>query len=134
MKLRFAHEAINEFAEGNFSVRNDGQPFDAIGDLAAELLKKKTFVDGEGMVAVFEPALATDNGQLTVDNAGAEESESGFPEEFPAVEQLAAAGLSYEDVRLLNREQLIDIKGIGGKTADAILAITQPDDAAEPQG
>lgn len=55
MKLQFANE-FNEYASGNFHVVNDGKPFDAIGDLAVELLKAKAALPTGEVVDVFEPA------------------------------------------------------------------------------
>lgn len=47
---------------------------------------------------------------------------SDLPEDFPGRDLLIESGyVTWESVVDLNREQLIDIKGIGPKTADAIL-------------
>lgn len=51
------------------------------------------------------------------------ESAGDFPEGFPAQarSRLVKIGVSYAEVRQMNREGLIELDGIAGKTADEIL-------------
>lgn len=56
MNLRFAHDEIKEFAEGNLHFKNDGEAFTVESALLAdELLHKKAWVAGE-WVNVFAVA------------------------------------------------------------------------------
>lgn len=52
--------------------------------------------------------------------AGSETGE--FPDDFPMAQVLHGLGLKYEEVSKMNRDDLIALKGIGEKSADAILA------------
>lgn len=120
MRLQFANAEISEYAEGNFHVKNEGQTFEVDALLARELLFAKAAVAGGEFVNVFEPAV----GEPMPPEGGtqSEETETDYPEDFPAADVLTELGITHEEVLLLTREQLIDLKGIGPKTADAILA------------
>lgn len=50
-----------------------------------------------------------------------EASKELLPEDFPARELLQGADLTLPEVQKMSREDLLSIKGIGEKTADAIL-------------
>jgi hypothetical protein len=52
--------------------------------------------------------------------------ESDLPEDFPGRKELIAAGVAmWADVADLDRDGLIALKGIGEKTADAILKVME---------
>ncbi|MEO8650496.1 MAG: hypothetical protein ABI539_15140 [Acidobacteriota bacterium] len=57
-------------------------------------------------------------------DGAAEESENdlGYPADFPSRDALITAEVPYETAINLNAEQLAEYKGIGPKTADAIVA------------
>lgn len=117
MWLRFASEEIKGFSEGPFYWPNEGKPIEVDAVLGQELLWKKHFLDGE-MVPVF--VVSSESGE-SLEGQESPESLESYPEEFPSAEVLAGAGFSYEEALLLDRDQLIEIKGIGPKSADAIL-------------
>jgi hypothetical protein len=68
-----------------------------------------------GLLVVSGKKKSSDEG----DKGGA--NDSGFPEDFPGREAFAAAKLTREEVDALDRDGLIAVKGIGEKTADAII-------------
>lgn len=48
--------------------------------------------------------------------------ESDFPTDFPRREVFAGQGVTFEQLRGLNKKQLIDLTGVGAATADRIIA------------
>lgn len=54
--------------------------------------------------------------------ASAPADDSDLPEDYPGRKALVSAGLSQADVDALDRDGLIDLKGIGETTADEIIA------------
>lgn len=122
MNIRFVNDDFREYSQGPFHFTNEGKPFEVRDSvLADELLhaRARIAIGGE-MVNIFEPAVGASASDKATESLAA-----GYPEGFPSADALAAAGLSFEEVKLLNRDQLVALKGIGGKTADAILEHTK---------
>jgi hypothetical protein len=117
MKIVFADERIREYKNGDFHAINDGEPIEAPPMLVTELLAATHPLEGEE-VGVFVPAKEQDDAPLAT-------GKGEFPEGFPHAKVLEKLGFSYEEVLAMTREQLIDLKGIGDKGADAILEFGQ---------
>jgi hypothetical protein len=122
MKVVFSSKKINEYSNGPFHVMNDGEPIELPSAFAADVLAATQFIDGEE-VNVFVPAKdQSDDSKDHPDETPNAADE--FPENFPSVSVFRKLGLTYADVRLLDRDQLIGLKGIGEKAADAVLDFT----------
>lgn len=117
MKIEFADNRITEYVNGQFYAKNTGEPVDVSAANAAEFLNAKHWLDGE-FVNVFRPV-----GVTAKETAKADLS-STYPEGFPSADILSAAGFSHEAAILLTHEQLLEIKGIGEKSAEAILTFS----------
>lgn len=115
MQIQFTDSRINEFSDGFFHVKNEGKPIDVSAATASDLLNRKHFIDNE-WVNIFEAVGVTKKEAKKDDFAGT------YPEGFPHAEKLVAGGFNFEASRLLSKEQLVEIDGIGPKAADAILA------------
>jgi ERCC4-type nuclease len=121
MRIEFADKRIQEYVNGQVHFKNDGSEINVSAANAEVFLNAKHWLDGEWQ-PVFIPV---------VGQTKKEQKEAGpellatYPEGFPASEHLVAAGLSHSDAILLTREQLTELKGIGAKSADAILAFVE---------
>jgi len=123
MKIEFTDDRIKEFSQGmNFHLKNTGKPIDVSTANAADLLNAKVPPQDNPAAPVSEWVnvfrLVGDAPKKAADK---KVMESTYPEGFPHAEILAKAGFAFEDARLLQKEQLIEIDGIGAKSADAIL-------------
>lgn len=114
MKIVFADKRINEYKNGEFHAINDGKPIDAPELLVSDLLAATVHLEGEE-INVFVPAKKQDE-------VPAEEAATDYPEGFPFADVLQKNGYTHADAIALSREQLVELKGIGEKSADAILA------------
>lgn len=89
----------------------------------AETIKGGIYRDGDRFVnANGEEVDASKAGEMKAAESGAPLGPDELPADFPGREALAEAKLTtYAAVRPLSRDLLIELKGIGEKTADAIL-------------
>jgi hypothetical protein len=115
MKLEFAVKDINEYSNGRLYFKNTGEPFDVSSNIVSDLLNAQHLVNGE-FVNVFRPV-----GDPPDNKTETQEIMSGYPDGFPFADVLAKAGYRHQDVLALDRDQLVALKGIGEKSADAIL-------------
>ncbi len=67
----------------------------------------------------------------TTDNQTQDDHADEYPAEYPGRKILTEAKISREMLKTLSREQLLEITGIGEKTADAILLIEETNGGAE---
>jgi hypothetical protein len=115
MKLEFADERITEFANGPLHLVNDGKPFEIDSETAPILLRSRHYLDGE-YVDTFRPAdKQTKKEVATI-------VEATYPDGFPHADKLVDAGLRFADLGGMTAEQLTELKGIGPKSAEEILA------------
>lgn len=120
MKLIFADKRITEYANGGLRFTNEGKPFEVAPEHVPVLLRSQHWLDGE-FVDTFRPA--DENAKKAV----AKELKAAYPPDFPHADKLAAAGISHAEVHALSPEQLVEIKGIGQRSAEAIFAATHPE-------
>lgn len=102
----------------------------ACGDLEAANDRANGWEDFDPTAAVevaSEPALPSFLGGAQPDILVATlDTESDLPEDFPARDLLIEGGLStWESLVGKTREELIALKGIGPKTADAIIEVME---------
>lgn len=115
MKLEFTKESgVTEYMNGPLHLVNDGKAIEVDGAVASDLLNARHLVDGE-FVNVFRAV----GEKVKVKDAKA--MEASYPDNFPHADVLAKAGYAHADAILLSKEQLVEISGIGPKSADAII-------------
>ena len=118
MKLKFNPEAkVTEWVNGPLRFKNEGDPIEADAKRARVLLRAMHEVAPQQFVNVF--VLAE---QGKVNKSDKAELASTYPNDFPHAELLTKAGLSFDAVKVLSKEDLVKLDGIGAKSADTILA------------
>lgn len=117
MKLEFADDRINEYSNGPLHFMNDGSDIEVSAATASDLLNATHQVAPGEIVKVFKVA----EPPKKVEKKEERTAFSTYPENFPSAALLAGAGLTHEEAILLDREQLMEINGVGEKSADAIL-------------
>lgn len=127
MKLQFNPEAkVTEWVNGPVRFKNEGglvmqrvrsELKEPDARLAKQMLKQMHEVSPRQFVPVF--VLAESQGRTTRKEAN--ELSGEYPNDFPHVDLLTKNGLSYEEAKLLGKEDLTKLDGIGPKSADAIL-------------
>lgn len=116
MKIEFTDSRIKEYSQGvGFHLKNEGKPIDVSAANGAELLNAKHLLDGV-QVNIFRLA---ESAPKRVSDARL--IENTYPENFPHADILTKAGINHEAARMLNKEQLMEVNGIGEAKADAIL-------------
>jgi endonuclease III-like uncharacterized protein len=119
MNLKFNPEAkVTEWQNGPLYFKNEGDAIEAKPSQARAMLRAMHEVQPQQFVNIFvvadqdKPKTKKAIHELTVD----------YPHDFPHTDKLTKAGLEFDAVRILNKEQLVAVEGIGPASADAILA------------
>lgn len=100
--------------------RSDGQLFSALeGNADFKLMTR----DGSFELIGEELPFETPDDSAQTSN----ETATTFPENFPgkAKQVFEKLGKSFAEVGAMTRDELIDVKGIAAKTADAIIALRE---------
>lgn len=119
---------VNDPETGESRTETRTIEFVSHGNLSAELkpktqikTKSRAFADHligrYGLTEIVETA----DGDASDDDADENAFESQYAADFPYRKIFIDLGMPIETVRGLNREQLIGVKGIGEKAADAVL-------------
>jgi hypothetical protein len=121
MKLKFNPEAkVTEIMEGPLYLKNEGQPVDVTQDQAEALLRKHHTAFNAKGEAVLLPVFLVADDQGKVSKEARTTFFATYPEGFPHADLLAEAGLDIESTKLLSKEDLTKLPGIGAKSAEAI--------------
>lgn len=116
MKLEFNPESkVKEWQTGRLHFK-EGDDIEVTSAQAKRMLQLKHEVAPQQFVSVFQ---LTDQGKVTKKEVA--ESLGTFPANFPHADVLTKAGLSFDEVKVLSKDDLTKIDGIGPKSADAIL-------------
>jgi hypothetical protein len=117
MKLEFNPESkVTEWANGKLHFTNKSN-IDVTSSQARHMLRQMHEVEAGQFVPVF--VLADDQGKVTKKEAA--ESLGTYPDNFPHADVLTRAGMSFDAVRVLDKESLLKLDGVGPKSAEAIL-------------
>jgi hypothetical protein len=123
MQIKFSDSRIKEFSQGmNLHFKNDGKPIDVSAATAGDLLNHK-------QPPPDNPAAPHAEWINTFEVVGATKKEAKnylatYPDGFPSAEKLANK-YDYASALLLSKEQLMEIDGIGEKSADAIIEFSK---------
>jgi hypothetical protein len=120
MNLKFNPEAkVTEWVNGPLYFKNEGDDLEGLKpSLAKAMLEAKHEVQPGQFVNIF---ILANQDKPTTKKAAAIIS-NDYPNDFPHADKLTKAGLTFDAVRVLNKEQLVSIEGVGNASADAILA------------
>lgn len=121
MNLKFNPEAqVTEWANGPLYRKNEGEPFAVNPRDAKRMLKQMHEVRPRQFVPIFIIAPEEEVAALKVNKITDLAAE--YPNDFPHMETLIAAGYSFDAVQALGKAELVKVKGIGPAKADEILS------------
>jgi hypothetical protein len=120
MNLKFNPEAkVTEFREGGLYFKNEGDPVEVQPRIGQVLLRRMHEVQRGQFVPVFVVAGDQDRPRT---KAAAHSLAIDYPEDFPHKDALVKGGFTFEAARVLSKDDLTKLDGIGPKSADAIIA------------